>query len=478
MTDISILLVHGTFAVDAAWTIEGSPFRRAIETSFSAYGHHVHFERVRWTGKNWFSARLAAAYNIREHVLAARSAGHRIILVGHSHGGSAVSYFLKHYVEDASTVDTCVFLSTPFFTLKERPGLLHRVRAWTYASLFAGQLVILFGLSLASAQFGFETAAFYTALAVNALFAAALLHLYRAFDPFARAISRVRAAVEFIIRERDSCDLPQKRFLFVKFSGDEASVGLSFAQSVAYGSNQVIQRGYQLFSKLRNAVAHRLPGPLREIVAVYFTAGWLLCSPFLASYTLSYDELLRLTSTRRAATELQLKHEIDDLKRDIARQLAEYSLGGGLSNMSPEQRREARRYYNHLVFSLQEHQSKLGNVQIDSSEFLLFRLVQVIYALSVASSLLFVAVVTFSFLTALCLAAFGSLSLIEVLFMETSVEVVPHGNHVLHHMNWREEPEDADVLRHSQVYSSSNSVALIANWMASQYASETSKPSL
>lgn len=479
MSDISVLLVHGTFAVDAAWTMEGSEFCKAIEASFSRYGHSVKFQRVRWSGKNWISARLAAARDIRQHVLTAKGAGRPIILVGHSHGGSAVSYFLKHYVEDASAVDGCAFLSTPFLTFKKRPGLTRRVRAWTYASLFSGQLAILFSLGFATAHFGRETPAFYIALAINVLVGTALLHLHRSFEPFASTASKIDLAIDSIIRERDSCELPPKQYLFVKFSGDEASVGLSFAQSVAYVAGQVIQRGYQGLSKLCTGLAGTLPEAIREIAAIYLAVGWLLCSPFLASYTLSYDEVLQLTSTKRVATEQQLSQEIEHMKQDLARLAAEYHAGESpvheriLSQMSPEERREFRRYWNHLVLSIDDNQSKLGKVPLDYKEFLIYQLVQGIFALSVASALLFVVVVGFSFLTALCLTAFGSLSLVEVLFMETSVEVVPHGNHVLHHLNWREDSELVDALRHSQVYSSPNSIELIAKWMASQYARET-----
>lgn len=108
----TFILVHGTCAKSADWPALTD---KLAETARAA-GDPPSFEQVRWTGRNRAGARQDAASSIFSLVkgIQRTSANEKIFLIGHSHGGSAVAYFLKKYPEAANTLAGCAFLSTPF----------------------------------------------------------------------------------------------------------------------------------------------------------------------------------------------------------------------------------------------------------------------------------------------------------------------------------------------------------------------------
>jgi triacylglycerol esterase/lipase EstA (alpha/beta hydrolase family) len=93
------------------------------ETSRSA-GDEPLFEQLPWTGRNRTRARQTAASAILALVqrIQRNSANEKIFLIGHSHGGSAIAYFLKEHSE-AAHIDWSEGPS-------QFEGIVH---SWTYA---------------------------------------------------------------------------------------------------------------------------------------------------------------------------------------------------------------------------------------------------------------------------------------------------------------------------------------------------------
>src|SRR5262249_30414503 len=112
------ILVHGTYAKSAHWP----NLQDALAEATRAAGDEPVFEQLTWTGKNRARDRQAAASAIHTLVQGVRrgSANERIFIIGHSHGGSAIAYFLKAYPEAAKTLGGCAFLSTPFVAIRPR----------------------------------------------------------------------------------------------------------------------------------------------------------------------------------------------------------------------------------------------------------------------------------------------------------------------------------------------------------------------
>src|SRR5262245_38521570 len=139
----TFILVHGTFAKSAHWPMLQDSI---AETSRSA-GDEPLFEQLSWTGRNRTGARQTAASEIFALVqrIQRTSANEKIFLIGHSHGGSAIAYFLKEHPEVAKTITGCAFLSTPFVAIRPRKQPLRQIFAvtaigvgifWLYGLLF------------------------------------------------------------------------------------------------------------------------------------------------------------------------------------------------------------------------------------------------------------------------------------------------------------------------------------------------------
>jgi triacylglycerol esterase/lipase EstA (alpha/beta hydrolase family) len=91
----TFILVHGTFAKSAHW-----PFLQdSLAETARAAGDEPLFEQLTWTGRNRARARQAAASAIFTSLqkIQRTSANEKIFLIGHSHGGSAIAYFLKEH---------------------------------------------------------------------------------------------------------------------------------------------------------------------------------------------------------------------------------------------------------------------------------------------------------------------------------------------------------------------------------------------
>jgi len=116
--DLVCIVVHGTFARDAAWTRENSSIRRAIATSAKG---RVAFETCSWSGLNTHAERIRGGRAFAELVAQIRGRPNptRIVAIAHSHGGNVVAYGSKG-VPPADQVDAVVTLGTPFLDLKAR----------------------------------------------------------------------------------------------------------------------------------------------------------------------------------------------------------------------------------------------------------------------------------------------------------------------------------------------------------------------
>jgi len=144
-----VTLVHGTWAPKAPWTQEGSYLRAALTKSF---GESVIFRPYSWSGGNSFGARSSAAEGLRTFLKEGLKdyPESRQLVVAHSHGGNIVLYALRDK-ELAQSIDSVVFLSTPFIIAQPRQfgpnSKLVTELAVVMVSLLAGLAV---GITLAT----------------------------------------------------------------------------------------------------------------------------------------------------------------------------------------------------------------------------------------------------------------------------------------------------------------------------------------
>src|SRR5438105_339689 len=127
---MEIILIHGTFASGASWTLKASPFQRTFLNHFPG----LPITEFVWSGGNSEKARLDAAKDlvalIKERVRL-RIEG-PFVLVGHSYGGLVALYAMRELEEDAATAGQVkvACLNTPFLVFAPRSfrilqGLAH-----------------------------------------------------------------------------------------------------------------------------------------------------------------------------------------------------------------------------------------------------------------------------------------------------------------------------------------------------------------
>ncbi len=224
----TFILVHGTYARAAHWPA----LQDGLALAAGEAGEHSRFNELTWSGKNTASARQAAARGICSVVqdIQSTSKNERIFIIGHSHGGSAIAYFLKEYPRLAKRLSGCVFLSTPFIAIRPRPQAFRVVSAvsyfplaafgvfWNYAARYLQP-----GLSpLDSARSPLYYWGVGLLLALMGLISLTL----RQFRNYDNLINEAR--------RRQTADLPPGNYLFLRCSGDEAAAALSASQFIAW----------------------------------------------------------------------------------------------------------------------------------------------------------------------------------------------------------------------------------------------------
>jgi hypothetical protein len=215
--DLTCILVHGTFARKAPWTTRGSPLRQQILSASKTAGVRVRFRPLVWSGKNLLAHRRRASERL-SRLIERGQKNQRFILVGHSHGGSSIAYFLKRQKEMPSNVLGCIFLSTPFVALKARKDAV-KIALAAYMVLLSAIFAITSVLHLPPWFFSVLSTIIIPMLGVQEV---------------------DYSALERRISEEQTASLPSGNYLFLRSSGDEAAAGLSFAQFSTWISSKLL----------------------------------------------------------------------------------------------------------------------------------------------------------------------------------------------------------------------------------------------
>ena len=152
----TIITVHGTGAsgpeAGQDWWQEGSPFEAHIRTLVDAKDGRLDFYRLIWDGNNSEISRRKAATRLLAKMHELEKRGDRYCVIGHSHGGSVISYALmlasrkEQLLMGLSkwvTVGTPFIHSTRTYLLFSRLGLLAKT---AYLSVLSVCVIFLVAL--------------------------------------------------------------------------------------------------------------------------------------------------------------------------------------------------------------------------------------------------------------------------------------------------------------------------------------------
>jgi pimeloyl-ACP methyl ester carboxylesterase len=238
------IFVHGTFVAEANWPLLQDGLSEAVRLA----DDRASFEQVVWTGKNRMTARQVASNTIAEKVrtIQLERNKEKIFVVGHSHGGSAVAYFVKNYPEDAKLVSGYAFLSTPFVAIHPRTNAK---KALATSAFFLGLSFINWWSDYNAPTTWRHRGNFYSwtwwtgNLLAMTIWVIMLARLYK----YPEEEIKRRALAD------QTADLPDGNYLFVRCSGDEAAAAMSaaqFANWLGLAASRILQHVLKpLFSK-------------------------------------------------------------------------------------------------------------------------------------------------------------------------------------------------------------------------------------
>jgi hypothetical protein len=238
----TFLLVHGTLFFQRLLGTKAAHWPKlqdSLTETARAAGEVPLLEHLQWTGRNRASARQDAASAIFTSVktIQRTCANEKIFIIGHSHGGSAIAYFLKEHPEASKTLAGCAFLSTPFVAIRPRRDAIRLIS------------VLLFFPFIAFASLWIQITSPYRGIPITEVPQMSIMeevqaHLFALFGLgvvaaiICLAVVFLRRAVnpqklEQSIRQQ-TADIPAGNYLFLRCSGDEAAAALSAAQFIAW----------------------------------------------------------------------------------------------------------------------------------------------------------------------------------------------------------------------------------------------------
>jgi hypothetical protein len=134
------IIVHGTWAVDAPWTLRRGMLAEALKKAWPDAG----IFRFKWSGLNGLKHRFIAAEEFTEALksISRNYPDSEVSVIAHSHGGNVAAWGSSRTY---SNPKCAVYLNTPFTqilrarTLKDEPSFL---TVWAMAALITGRLAI------------------------------------------------------------------------------------------------------------------------------------------------------------------------------------------------------------------------------------------------------------------------------------------------------------------------------------------------
>ncbi|MGO4513502.1 lipase family alpha/beta hydrolase [Bradyrhizobium sp. 2TAF36] len=413
---VAFILVHGTFATHASWVKNGSPIRQTLEAISTHCGQLAKFEVVKWSGKNRGVDRIKASAEIARltEKITHSEPGEPIILIGHSHGGSALAYFLKAFPDLRPSIKGCIFLSTPFVAMRLRPQASALARA-----IGAALGVILFFVTTALVgyfcwKFKLERGVAVSLISFSFLFGSAA-----AIAVWTRGSSWLKRSIEVDafknrISDTQTANLPQASFLFVRASGDEAAALLSASQFVSW-----------CMSNLAGLASAVVVFAARELLRIN-KSGW--------GRVLLMISAVILTVWFLAITLIRLEFHSWTWGDFVGRG---WDIGTGYPVVD--------KFASYLVLLL-------------SPFFVALVLGSFAYSFLMLSSLT---------VGAVALRLFGWMSIKEAIFTDFSVEPLPYGHYDLIHIDWSEQSPDEIGLNHSRTYLNPVALDQIAKFVSS-----------
>ncbi len=418
-TCINIILVHGTFARNASWIRDGSSIHKYLSRINTDDDSPVSIHSMVWSGKNSRSARKDGAGKIKLVIeqLDAMDTSSYVYLIGHSHGGSAVAYFIKMYPSLRDRIAGAAFLSTPFIGLRVRHTAQTILVGLVVFFLVQGLINILMLTVIFPDNFLERHLTLSYALIISSTIVAAYATKRIWADNYVGRWHKLERSLGMRISETGTANIPSGNYLFVRATRDEAAALLAITQFIAwstsiieYLASEIVVYIYNMWTYLgRNRLGQTIKGIVFIMFALWatFFPIWLISGHW------------------------------------------EYLWAFFISDFSVE-----------LGFG---HADRL----INAIFWIIWPLCNIILAIAtifVLSTTLLIVI------GSLALIIFGWVNLTEAVFADLAIEPLPYGERKLFHLGWNTDyASDKLVLDHSLSYEHPMSLAYIGKWIVESH---------
>jgi hypothetical protein len=412
MVRVGFVLVHGTFARGAEWTQPNSALQTALHDTARSQGSDAEVRTLTWTGRNRSRDRIKAAEQLGKVVSDLHHSGVRqVFLIGHSHGGSAIAHYIKNSMQNPP-IAGAAFLSTPFIALRRRSDSKELATSLLISllilisPLLCGFVFIAFGLLWEN--LGFGDAPILVPLILAILPLAALIYLGASRRGIYDSIlSRTSKHISL----HETARLPDGNYLFLRSSGDEAAMALSFVQFIALATNFLIGKYMRLMAHLWIAFTVIRRSLLLKTVMLFLLVYYALW----------------LAGTLEAGTYSHWR----------------YAWTGAFDTGIMYQ---------------------TGLKAVDAPFNLVLRILWIpFFVMSVVAALASALFLVALSLNSIVLWSFGWLGFLDSLFLEVSIEPVPYGSYTLHHLDWSQ--NRAGALNHSLTYRNALALDALQDWI-------------
>lgn len=424
-----VTLVHGTFARDAAWTRPNSKFSSRLRNNLP---EPCIVERFKWSGRNRFSDRSAAAGLLASHLseLIEKYPAAQHIVVAHSHGGN-ILLNIPEYI--SRKISGRIFLSTPFIFLKRRldPPLV---------------------------KFGLISNIFLSIILTYAIFLYSLVNEnnYISLDNFDIYFSKLH---DFILNEYTI----ERYFLFNILVSLILSILFLFVMSISvYRANRI--------EESRNGYPNNIERSSLIIRSVGDEASFIISfSHFLSNFTKKFYDVPAILFSGMVR---------DFLREDDKKEKAEIYSRSFLDELSILPKLSfSTAFALSLVYFTIDYFGRIENITPSSVTEWIFFIPFLILSFIVISmkSIAFLLVISISlsaimfwpawFLSSIAGLALGrELGICAPLF-EATAEAAPAGTFQIRQLSYDETDLEGVLLRHSAAYDSEVVIDLIGNWI-------------
>lgn len=279
MTKVRLTLVHGTWAKNAPWTNHPKLFTEPLQAHL---GGDVELipdnEPIKWTGRNRILDRRRAGKIIADRVSAPQTFDYdNHVVIGHSHGGSAIAYALREFPDKMSGVDGVAFLATPFVHARAMPQWQEMVATACRIVVFLIWLwlVYLGAYIVMEETFGDMDKSGFVVLGILLSTTIAILLLTPKLIFVAK--ERIGQRITDVISIVECSFLPTgKSYFFVRATADEAAAALSMAQILSWPFNRTLAMVAVLSNRFSNAVMSLWSKCVFWKLAAFITSSLLL----------------------------------------------------------------------------------------------------------------------------------------------------------------------------------------------------------